>query len=227
MAYYENALPALEAGGLCFGSFNRLGKINASTVHLWSGLLLALPTAKLLIGGMALDGQHGALIEQFAAHGIARERLTFRPRCDMNSYLALHHQVDICLDSTPYCGGTTTNHALWMGVPTLTLAGSTPAGRQGAALMGHLALDEFIAHDAADFVGKGVYWSDHLSALADVRRGLRERCARSPLQQAELIVAGLEGALRQMWRRWCAGLPAESFDASDAQSIGRGISLCR
>jgi protein O-GlcNAc transferase len=50
----------------------------------------------------------------------------------MNGYLELHQQADICLDTFPYTGGTTTLHALWMGVPTLTLAGQTVPGRSGA-----------------------------------------------------------------------------------------------
>ena len=32
-----------------------------------------------------------------------------------------------------------------------------------------------------------------------------------------LIAAGVESALRTMWERWCAGLPAESFDAQVIQ----------
>jgi predicted O-linked N-acetylglucosamine transferase (SPINDLY family) len=212
------ALPALQTGALCFGSFNRLGKINASTILLWSGLLRAVPSAKMLIGGVALDGQKLALIEQFAANGIVRERLTFHPRSDMNSYLALHHQVDICLDSTPYSGGTTNNHAAWMGVPTLTLAGPTPAGRQGAAVMGYLGLDAFIATDAADFIEKGVYWANHLVELSALRAELRDRCRLSPLRQPAVVVAALEHALRHMWTRWCAELPPDSFHSSDVES---------
>ena len=41
----------------------------------------------------------------------------------------------MCLDTFPYTGGTTTYQALWMGVPTLTVAGPTPPGRQGAAIL--------------------------------------------------------------------------------------------
>jgi predicted O-linked N-acetylglucosamine transferase (SPINDLY family) len=207
-----NPLPALTSGHLTFGSFNRFSKISASTILLWSGLLRALPSATMLIGGIALDSQRQALIEQFAAHGIVRERLTFRPRSGMDSYLALHHQVDICLDSTPYGGGTTTQNAVWMGVPTLTVAGNTPPGRQCAGLMGHLGLEQFIATDAADFAAKGVYWAAHLNELAELRAGLRERCAHSPAQQPEAIVAALERTLRHVWRRWCTGQTPESFD---------------
>jgi protein O-GlcNAc transferase len=137
----------------------------------------------------------------------------------MGHYLGLHHQVDICLDTFPYNGGTTTFHALWMGVPTLTLAGHTMAGWAGASIMGHVGLEtEFAAVDAADFVRKGSIWADNLAALSDIRSGLRERFAKSARGQPAVVAASMERALRIMWQRWCAGLPAESFEVSEINS---------
>jgi hypothetical protein len=90
-------LPALQSGVLTFGSFNRINKINAETIALWSELLHALPATTLVIGGLDHES-HQSLIDRFAAHDIARTRLTLFPRCDMEGYLALYHRVDLCLD---------------------------------------------------------------------------------------------------------------------------------
>jgi predicted O-linked N-acetylglucosamine transferase (SPINDLY family) len=207
-------LPALESGIVTFGSFNKIGKVNASSIALWSELLRALPTARMLIAGIPDKNRINPLIDQFARHGIAGERFTFHLRYGMEQYLALHAEVDLCLDTAPYTGGTTTNHALWMGVPTLTIAGSTPPGRQGAANMGELGLDSFIAADTADFLAKGQYWATHLNELAAVRAGLRRRCEAAPRQQPAVLPDALERALRHMWRLWCTELPAESFEIS-------------
>jgi predicted O-linked N-acetylglucosamine transferase (SPINDLY family) len=215
-----NALPALATGSLTFGSFNRMSKISAATLRLWSALLRALPDAKMMLAGMPPDGAQGQLVERFAAHGIGAERLSFHARRGMEEYLAQHHQMDICLDTYPYTGGTTTYHALWMGVPTLTVAGLTPPARQGAAIMGQVGLDGFTATDEADFVEKGIYWAHHLAALAAVRAGLRERCRQSPVLQPDLIVDAFERSLRQMWQRWCDSLPPESFEIPAQGSDG-------
>jgi predicted O-linked N-acetylglucosamine transferase (SPINDLY family) len=214
-----NALPALETGSITFGSFNRIGKITTSTVELWSQLLRAVPAAKMLIGGTPLPGPQAGLIGRFAAAGIDAERLIFHPQCSMDSYLALHHRVDLCLDTYPYSGGTTNIHAVWMGVPTLTVAGSTPAARQGAAILSQVGLDGFTATDPADFVAKGLHWANHLAALAEVRQGLRRRLQKAPSRQADTIAAGFETALRHMWMRWCANLPAESFHCTLPESV--------
>jgi predicted O-linked N-acetylglucosamine transferase (SPINDLY family) len=220
-----NALPALGNGYVTFGSFNRLNKLSPSVIALWAQLLRALPDSRMLLGGMPEESKYGTLIEWFAREGIPLERLSFYPRGAMAAYLGLHHRVDICLDTFPYNGGTTTLHALWMGVPTLTLAGRTAAGRSGAAILGHAGLEALVAHDAADFVQKGLFWAGHLAALSDIRSGLREGFAKSAMGQPAMVAAGVERTLRIMWQRWCAGLPAESFGASlqDAHNKIQGL----
>ncbi len=206
-----NALPALASGNLTFGSFNRLGKLNAASIELWSGLLRALPGSRMVVGGLQRD-QEPALTAKFEAFGIAAQRLSFLLRDRLDAYLAHHHRIDICLDTMPYSGGTTTFHALWMGVPTLTVAGATPAAMQGAAIMGQLGLTDFVATDAADFVAKGCHWAAHVGELARLRAGMRRRWESSPGRDPAVLAASLDEALRRMWRRWCAGLPPESFE---------------
>jgi predicted O-linked N-acetylglucosamine transferase (SPINDLY family) len=214
-----NGLPALEAGFVTFGSFNRSGKLNPFTIRLWCRLLRETPSSIMIMAGIPLNERRQTLLEIFNAEGIVSERVAFFPRTDMDTYLVLHHQVDICLDTFPYTGGTTTNHALWMGVPTLTLTGQTPASRQCAANLSHLGLEGFIASDADDFVQKGLFWSTEIAALADVRQGLRERWLKSPLRQPETIASGLDAALRHMWRRWCQEQPAQSFSIAASNQV--------
>jgi len=209
-----NALPALGNGYVTFGSFNHRRKLSSSVIVLWSQILRALPSSRMVLGAMPQAGGNDTLIEWFAREGIARERLSFYPGCPIKDYLGLHHQVDLCLDAFPYPGGTTSCHALWMGVPTLTMTGSTPASRQGAVLPNHVGLEAFVARNKTEFVEKSLFWADHLTELAKIRDGLRERFGQSAMGRPDLIAEALERALRTMWQRWCAGLPAESFEVN-------------
>ena len=219
-----NALPASSNGYVTFGSFNRLSKLSRSVIALWSQLLRNLPDSKMVLVGVPESDRRVSLIDWFAQEGIARERLSFHEHCSLDIYLGLHHQVDICLDTFPYNGGTTTCHALWMGIPTLTLTGDTLPGRVGAGVLGHMGLDEFVADNAADFVHKGLFCAVNLTALSNIRAGLRERFTNSAMGQPELIAAGLERALRIMWQRWCAELPVESFEVTrqEIADVARG-----
>lgn len=207
-----NPLPALTNGYLTFGSFNRLNKLSPAIIALWSQLLRALPDAHMILGGLPQAGDFEMLASRFKQEGIARERLSFHNRGSMPEYLSLHHQIDICLDTFPYNGGTTTCHALWMGVPVLTITGTTVPGRTGAWALQHVGLESCIANNPSDFVEKGLYWGSHIAELAKIRLELRDRMKQSALCHPELIARALEHALRIMWQRWCAGLPAESFE---------------
>ena len=207
-----NALPALANVFVTFGSFNQLHKFSQEVIAVWASLLHAVPASRMLLGGLPPGEKHDGLIRFFAAHGIASERLRFHERCTLDAYMALHHQVDICLDTFPYSGGTTTLHAAWMGVPTLTFAGKNAAGRQGSVLHGHTGLESFVATDTEDFVRRGSWWAGHLDTLADLRTGMRARFLACALSQPEVVTGGLEKALRHIWQRWCAGLPPQSCD---------------
>lgn len=111
-------LPALANGYVTFGSFNRLSKFNREVIGAWGALLRALPDARLLMGGMPEQDDHAQLRAWLEQEGIAAHRVEFHGRTGMHDYLTLHGRVDLCLDTFPYPGGTTTMHAGWMGVPT-------------------------------------------------------------------------------------------------------------
>lgn len=224
---YERApdvspLPALASGSLTFGSFNRLGKIDATILETWAKLLSCLPSSRLIVAGVEYRGQQDRLAQHLRVAGIGSERVEYRNRGSMGEYLEHHRDIDICLDTYPYTGGTTTIHALWMGVPTLTIAGSTPVSRQGAAILGQLGLHEFVASDSAEYVRKASYWAQHLPELADIRATLRGRWQASPARHPSIIAASLERAFLYMWARWRKQLPPESFVAPTAHEKNTG-----
>ncbi len=218
-----NALPALRNGHVTFGSFNRIEKLRRDVIAMWSKLLHAVPGSRMVVGSMPQDSVPEELIGWFADEGIARERLDFKPRSAIAVYLQQHHHVDICLDTFPFTGLTTTLQALWMGVPTLTLPGRTVPGRSGVTALAHVGLESCIADDMDDYVRKGVALATDLQALAGLRAGMRARCAQSPMFNPDVIAAGFSQALRVMWRTWCEGKPVESFEISQGALQGSAV----
>ncbi len=212
-----NALPALKNGHITFGSFNRTNKLNPAVVVLWSMLLHKVPDAHMVFGGIPAESQI-ELFHKFSDEGIEPHRLTFFPRSNLQEYLALHHQVDFCLDTFPYGGGATTAHAAWMGVPSLSLAGESPASRFGASAMHQLGLDGFIATSIDDYLVKGCYWAEHTTELAAIRLGMRERFQQSTLGQHALFADNLHTMLRTMWQRWCDDSPPEMIMLDSQQT---------
>lgn len=213
-----NALPALSNKHITFGSFNRPDKLQPQVISTWAKVMLAVPNSVMMLGNVSDASQAQRLKDQFAQHGVAAERLRFQPRVPLSDYLELHHRVDIILDTWPYTGGTTTNFALWMGVPVVTLTGPLRAHCTSAAVIGRCGVDGWIAQDVAQFVQIAVHWANSLNELAILRTGLRERMRDAPLRQPETVTKGMAQAFRMMWLRWCAGLPAEHFEV-DAKGV--------
>jgi len=208
-------LPALTHGHVTFASFNKLSKISQRAIELWSRVLNSVPGSRMLIVGAGDQRTQARLRSEFAVHGIGAERLDFRPKVPMADYLAMHGEVDIVLDTLPYTGGTTTSHALWMGVPVVTYAGEVPQQSQATALLVKLDLDDWVARSPEAYVEKARAAAGDLAALAELRQGLRARMADLIRREQDVIARDMDLALQAMWRRWCAGLPPESFTVSD------------
>ncbi|WP_205194906.1 tetratricopeptide repeat protein [Burkholderia sp. Ax-1719] len=208
-----NELPALKNGYLTFGSFSRIVKIGPEVVALWARVLRELPTSRMLVGAIASTEQMSKIAGMFEKENIDANRISFLQRKSVTNYLQQHHLVDVCLDAFPFAGSTTTMHALWMGVPTMTLPGYSMASRGSTGWLSHLGLeDAFVATDKDDFVRKCAALAADPEALAAVRRELRPHCMQSPIVSASTIANAASRALRTMWQRWCDGLAPEHFE---------------
>jgi len=199
-------LPAdANDGRITFASVNNFAKVTPPVQHLWAQLLHAIPNSQLILQTTAVSSLHTQRLvkERFAAVGVSSDRLDFRPWSDFVQYMQLLTESDMTLDPFPFNGGTTTCHSLWMGAPVITLAGDRHASRMGLSMMTAIGLPEFIAHTPEEYVQIGVRMANDLPRLREIRRGMRERLAASPLLDGATYTRNLEAAYRQVWRKWC------------------------
>jgi protein O-GlcNAc transferase len=196
-------LPALQRGHLTFGSLQSLFKLNGKLFDLWSKVLNAVPSARLLLFRSTLAGPAQERIRQeFAQRGISSDRLDLRRGSCKPGYLGVYDEIDISLDTFPCTGGVTTCESLWMGVPVLSLCGVRPASRNSAAILSRVGLSEWIVHSPEQYVAAGARWATDLDRLALLRGELRDRM-KPTLCDARRFTRGLEEAYRKMWIRWC------------------------
>lgn len=195
------ALPALENGHITFGCFQNSLKINDAVLALWGRIFAALPTARLHLQSRQMDcaSVRDNLLLRLDAVGIAPERVHVEGVMQRRAYLVCHAKIDMVLDTFPYPGGTTTCEALWMGVPTLTLAGDTMLARQGAGLLACAGLEDWIADNQEEYFAKALAFAADVDGLARLRLGLRERVLASPLFDAARFAGDLQNALERMW----------------------------
>jgi predicted O-linked N-acetylglucosamine transferase (SPINDLY family) len=195
--------PCLASGIVTFASFTNPAKIGEPNIKLWSRLLALVPKSRLLVVGATLTSIPEEFVKRFTRQGIAPERLQLMGAKPFPEYLALHREADVILDTNPYSGGTTTCHALWMGVPVVTLAGETATSRGGASLLNAVGLRELVAETPKQYVDFAAALAADPKRLARVRAGLRKRMAASPLMDEVRFTRNLEKAYRAMWRAWC------------------------
>jgi len=200
-------LPLLRNGYVTFGAFTKTEKISAPTMDLWARVLQAVPASRLAVFAAALDSPSVAqkFLSLMGERGISSDRIDRIGGQSLAAYLASHDRVDLALDSLPFNAHTTTMHALWMGIPTVTIAGSSYPSRMGLAVMTHLGLCEYVAGTPDDFVRTAAERASDTAALAELRGDLRQRIAKSALTEAHGFCDDLETAYRTLWHRWCAG----------------------
>ena len=196
-------MPALRNGYVTFGSFQNIAKLDDAALAVWGRIFKVMPSARLRLQmkpfGQAFvreDMQRRLLLA-----GIEPERVTLQGAIGgREEYLATHGEVDIILDTFSYPGVTTTCEALWMGVPSVTLAGDTLLSRQGASLMTCVGLPDWIAADEDDYVAKAIGHASDLEQLVQLRARLREQALASPLFDAPRFARSMENALHGMWQ---------------------------
>lgn len=210
--------PVLKNGYVTFGCFNTLTKMTDAVVALWSEILATVPASKLMLMSHQLQDPHviAATTERFRAHGVDPQRLIIRGFAPRAAYLATYNEIDIALDPFPYCGGTTSVEALWMGVPVLTLAGEQFLARQGVGLMMNAGLADWVADDPTHYRALAVAHAGNPAKLAQLRQQLRNRILASPIFDAPRFAGHFEAALRTLWQRHCAANAGQSGTEVDA-----------
>jgi protein O-GlcNAc transferase len=197
--------PAIHLGHVTFGSFNNTSKITRDVVRTWAAILRRVPTARLLLKSKQLgDGPTAERYRQmFVDHGIATERLDLLGRLEpAQDHLDAYGRLDIALDPFPYNGTTTTCEALWMGVPVITLRGSSHVARVGASLLTHCGLTDLIAETETDYIERATALAADLAALTALRAGMRTRLAASPLTDHHRFAGAVENVYRHLWQDW-------------------------
>ncbi|MDR3514872.1 MAG: tetratricopeptide repeat protein [Azospirillaceae bacterium] len=202
-------LPALATGVITFGGCHNPAKLNRPLLTLWRRVLDRVPNSRLLLAYKFLDDplSRGQLYQGL---GLGPDRMIIEGPQPHAGLLATYQRIDIALDSHPYSGGLTTFEALWMGVPVVTLTGSSFAGRHSTSHLHHAGLGSLVTTDPEAYIDRAAALAADLPALAALRARLRPQMAASPACDGPGHAAAFLGAMRHAWTDWCqrtSGIP--------------------
>ncbi len=206
------AAPRRAACGLpeqafVFCAFNNSFKITPAFFAIWMRLLQQLPGSVLwLLESNPLVRRN--LDAAAAAAGVDPGRLVFAPILPHRDHLARHGHADLFLDSLPCNAHTTASDALWAGLPVLTCAGETFAGRVAGSIVRAAGLSELVVNSPRDYEVLALALAHNPARLAGIRSRLGAGRSSLPLFDMAKRARDLEALYARMAEIWRSGRPA-------------------
>lgn len=192
--------PAKFKGHVTFGCFGSASKINEELIALWACVLKKVPESRLLLQCPEFDlcDNRRLRFDQFRKQGIGRERLDIRPGASHDIILRNYDEVDVGLDTWPYCGGTTISESLWQGVPVVSLLGERFTSRYGASILCASGCAELVAKTPEEYVEIASRLAVDTSRLDYYRANLRRMMFIHGFSDVRGYAEKLEDAYRDM-----------------------------
>lgn len=212
------AQAGLSQDAFVFCCFNNSYKIMPPVFEVWMRLLRKVPASVLWL----LEDNSAAkrnLQDSARASGVDPTRLVFAPRVAPADHLARHRLADLFLDTLPYNAHTTASDALWAGLPVLTCAGVTFAGRVAGSLLGSLGLQELVTFNLNDYEALALKLARDPGLLAGLRAKLALNRASAALFDTDRFRRHIEAAYASMWVTWQRGEPPQGFAVGPTLSV--------
>jgi predicted O-linked N-acetylglucosamine transferase (SPINDLY family) len=197
----------LPAQGFVFCAFNNSFKITPGFFAIWMRLLQQVPGSVLwVLESNALVRRN--LTAAAVTAGVDPGRLVFAPILPHGQHLARHRHADLFLDTLPCNAHTTASDALWAGLPVLTCAGETFAGRVAGSIVRAAGLSELVTNMPRDYEALALKLARDPARLAEFRSRLESARSGLPLFDMAKRTRDLESIYARMAGIWRSGQPA-------------------
>jgi len=194
-----------------FCCFNRTTKLSRPVFAVWMRLMAQVDGSVLWLSGTT-DLAQANLRREAAAHDVDPERLIFAAYAgSIEDHLARHRAADLFLDTLPYNAHSTACDALWVGLPVITCAGDTFAGRVGASMLKAAGLPELVTTSLDDYEALARNLATEPELMSSIRRKLADNRSTCPLFDGDRFRRHVEAAYTTMWDIHRNGASPKSF----------------
>ena len=194
----------LPGQGFVFCCLNNNYKILPAIFDSWMRILNAVQGSVLFLYADN-EWSKANLLNEAKIRGIDSGRLIFGKRIPVDEYLARYRACDLFLDTAPYNAGTTASDALWVGLPVLTLLGSSFAGRMAASLLNAIDLQELIAYSQEEYERLAIELALNPMKFAEIKSRLAQNHLSAPLFNTPFFTKNLEMAYSKIYESYLAG----------------------
>lgn len=220
-------------------SLNNSKKVTDEMLQLWGEILALRPETHLILMAQEIDQDNAVqqMLPRLQRLGLPLDRVVISRQLPLDDFMTLGNLADIALDTYPISGGTTTLHALWMGLPVVALQGTEATSSATATTLQGLGWGEWVAVDRPAYLKKVIDLIDHPQRIEMYRQSMRMRMQNSPLMDYAARARDVERAYRLMWINHLLNCPRYldvSHDlglalrslSDEAQALARGASFC-
>lgn len=213
--------PMLRNGYPTLISMNSSAKITDDMLAVWSRILHERPDARLIImvKEQEAEAAQAHMLPRVQAAGMPLDRVSVLHQQPLDRFMELGHIADVALDTSPISGGTTTLHALWMGLPIVTLDAERGVDASTAHTLRGLGFGGEIAPDVEGYVQAALRLMVDPERLLQMRVTMRQRLQDSPLMDYASRTGDLEEAYRLMWFNWLSGNQQTLSVTQDMESL--------
>ena len=206
----RRAHAGLPEDGFVFCCLGNNYKITPEVFDVWMRLLRKVEDGVLWL---SLDNPavENNLRKESLIRGVDPARLIFAPFVKrIEEHYARYRLADLYLD-TAYNGHVTTADALWAGLPVLTRAGGSFAGRVAGSLLHAVGLPELVTYGLDEYEAMALKLARDRRLLESLRTRLEQSKRSAPLFDADRFRRHIESAFTTMWEIWQRGDEPRAF----------------
>lgn len=195
--------PSEKNGYITFLVTNYPAKFTEEIYKAWSEILKRVPNSKIFFkySNFTDVKLQEKVRNKLVSLGVEPERILIKGYTE--THMDEYNEGDICLDTFPYCGTTTTMDALTMNVPTLTIMGKAHHSRIGGLFNSLIGFYELVASDVDDYIEKAVKLANDKEFLKDFRLHCQERLDESALRDYKGFTDEFFDKIRWAWVKYC------------------------
>ena len=188
-----------------FCCFNNTFKITPNVFNSWSRILSKVDDSLLMIF-VENPSSRSNLLTEMQKRGVKADRLIFADKLSRIEFLERNTVVDLFLDTFPYNAATTASDSLRMGLPVLTLSGSSFASRVGASLLTAVGMPELITNDQDDYESVAVDLASNPNKMNSIKKKLARNLENAPLFNTKDFTLQIEKSYAEIYEKNKLGL---------------------
>lgn len=190
-----------------FASTNAFFKCNDLLLRTWAEILRRVPRSRLLIKCHETNRDRviRKIAHVFSREGVDFERILIEGWSSLQKLRKQYAHVDLCLDTFPYSGGSSTLNALWQAVPVLTWCGDGWRARSTASMLVAAGIPECIVGSREEYVEMAVRFATGGTFLEDCRRHLKAHMNDNHYFKPDVVYTELAQVISGLVKR--AGVP--------------------